>query len=94
MRKALQARSSESAFNPIAAQRVLEIASKIFALERISAEGKKVVCLHNVSSEEIQISLDQPFGKGSFDIFAGGGKVSATENILELNPYEFVWLRR
>jgi sucrose phosphorylase len=54
----LKQRASEPAFNPTAPQRVLEIDPRIFAVERTAATGKKILCLHNVSAENIQVPTD------------------------------------
>ena len=95
MRKMLQVRASEPAFNPTAAQRVVEIDSQILAIERISANGQKIFCLHNVSDASVQISIaSEAFGKsGRFKTLIGEKEIPVSESTLKLKPYEFIWMR-
>jgi len=58
-RQLLLARSSSPAFHPHGAQRILDIHQAVFAVERISPDGKsRMLCLHNVSAEKINIKTE------------------------------------
>ncbi len=95
----LRARVAEPAFHPNAAQRVLELDRRLLAVLRTAVgDASAVLCLVNVSCEELRVSLDlldaglQPgalvdlVSRAALD--AGGGRLE-----LRLAPYDVCWLK-
>ena len=65
----LKARSSTSAFHPHGTQKILDLHPSVFAIERISPDEKShALCLHNVSREQISLSLNY---ESATDLFTG-----------------------
>ena len=87
-RELLNARSSSSAFHPHGRQKILDLHPSVFVLERTSPdEQAKVLCLHNVSNNEIHFST--PYESGT-DLLTGQPLESS--NIM-LNPYQISWMK-
>jgi sucrose phosphorylase len=81
-------RNSSPAFHPHGTQEILDIHPSVFAIERISPDKKThVVCLHNVSAQEITFSTNYVSG---IDIFTGQS-LQASKTRLE--PYQILWMR-
>lgn len=71
LRELLGTRRSHAAFAPIAPQRVLDLDPRVFAVLRQSADGSdRVLCLHNVSSDVVQVGT--PDGAGKLEIVPFG----------------------
>ncbi len=86
-RRLLSARSSSPAFSPHGSQQVLDIDRRIFALLRLSPdETKQVLCLQNVTAEEVQIQ--NPLQKTTRDLLTNRAPASP----LTLAPYQTMWL--
>ncbi|NOH01291.1 MAG: sugar phosphorylase [Chloroflexi bacterium] len=84
----LKARSNTSAFHPHGQQNILDLHPSIFAIERISPDGKsRALCLHNVSAKRIAFKTDQ---ERATDLFTG--QVIQVSNIT-LEPYQVLWLK-
>jgi glycosidase len=76
LRKLLQQRRGNPAFAPGATQRLLELDSRIFALERISTSGRnRVLCLQNVANEPVSV-----------------GPTAKLKSAITLAPYEVRWI--
>ena len=87
-RELLHARSSSPAFHPHGRQKILDLHPSVFALERTSPdEQTKVLCLHNVSSNEIHFSTHYESGT---DLLTGQPLESST---ITLNPYQISWMK-
>lgn len=83
----LATRSASSAFDPHGAQKVLDIDNRVFAILRISPdEANQVLCLQNVTAQEIQIH--NPLNKAARDLLTNRIHDSA----LSLRPYQTLWL--
>lgn len=63
-RELLAMRRAHQAFAPAAAQRVLDLDPRVFAVLRETADGTdRMLCLHNVSNETLQVKpLDEALG--------------------------------
>jgi glucosylglycerate phosphorylase len=86
-RQLLLARSSTSAFHPHGAQKILDYHSSVFAIERISPDGKsRAVCLHNVSLKPVTFSTNY---QSATDLFTG--QPLQVSNIT-LKPYQVLWV--
>ncbi len=95
----LRARVAEPAFHPNAEQRVLELDPGVLAVVRTSTDGEsRVLCLVNVSRDEIEISLsatEAGLRPGRLADLAGGDPVNAGGGRIELllRPYGVCWLQ-
>ncbi|MBI4760488.1 MAG: sugar phosphorylase [Chloroflexi bacterium] len=86
-RQLLAARSSSPAFHPHGKQHVLDFGKRVFALRRISPDGsKQVLCLQNVTAEEIQIH--NPLKKTARDLLTNRFHDAS----FSLAPYQTAWL--
>ncbi|MDP1546173.1 MAG: alpha-amylase family glycosyl hydrolase [Anaerolineales bacterium] len=86
-RQLLAARSSSPAFHPHGTQRILEIDKRIFAVLRASPnETEQVLCLQNVSAQEVQIQI--PNQKAARDLLTN----RSVGVQLTLQPYQTLWL--
>lgn len=76
LRNLLQQRRKNPAFAPSATQRLLELDSRVFALERISTSGKhRVLCMQNVANEPVSV-----------------GPTAELKSAITLAPYEARWI--
>ncbi|HNQ96215.1 MAG TPA: sugar phosphorylase [Anaerolineales bacterium] len=84
----LKARSGSPAFHPHGTQTVLNLHPSVFAIERISPDGKsRVLCLHNVSAG--QVSFTTEF-KTAYDLFT---EQEIQISNITLEPYQVLWLK-
>ena len=84
----LKARSSSSAFHPHGTQKILDVHPSVFAVERISPDGKShALCLHNVSAKEITFATGH---ETAVDIFTDQPLQVST---VTLEPYQILWMR-
>ncbi len=87
-RQILLTRSSSPAFHPHGTQKILDIHSSVFALERISPDGEsRALCLHNVSAQTVSFPTQSNSGT---DLFTG--QSLQIENI-RLEPYQILWVK-
>jgi len=86
-RELLLARSSSPSFHPHGIQKILDFHPSVFAIERISPDGKsRALCLHNVSAQEITFTTDY---NSVTDLFTDQPlKVSK----ITLEPYQIMWV--
>lgn len=84
----LKARSSTPAFHPHGRQEILDLHPRIFAVERISPDGKsRVLCLQNVSQERISFSTEY---ETAVDLFTTHDMQGST---ITLDAYQVLWLK-
>jgi sucrose phosphorylase len=84
----LKARSQSSAFDPHGTQKVLDVNRSVFAIERISPDEKeRVLCLHNVSRQQISLTLNYEFAT---DLFTD--QVLSISTII-LGHYQVQWMK-
>ena len=84
----LKARSSSSAFHPHGTQKILDVHPSVFAVERISPDGKShALCLHNVSAKEITFATGH---ETAADLFTDQPLQVST---VTLEPYQILWMR-
>jgi len=84
----LKARNSSPAFHPHGTQSVLDLHPSIFALERISPDGKtQVLCLQNVGSNEVTVSTKYTSG---INLFTGQ---ALSVSSMTLKPYQTLWIK-
>jgi sucrose phosphorylase len=85
----IKIRKRQKAFHPNAAFEVLDIDSRIFAIQRY-AEDQTVYALTNISADEVTISLAVETTPSRMTDLISGEAVNA--NALKLKPYQYVWL--
>lgn len=87
-RALLRLRRNLPAFHPHGGQNVPDLHKSVFAVERISPDGRsRVLCLHNVSADTI--TLNAPFTSAK-DLLTGNILSGAA---LSLEPYQILWLQ-
>ncbi|HUH95905.1 MAG TPA: sugar phosphorylase [Anaerolineales bacterium] len=87
-RQLLKARSSSPAFHPHGVQKILDVHPSVFALERISPDGRShAVCFHNVSPGPVPLHTDYELGT---DLLTGQ-RVRISD--LTLEPYQILWIK-
>jgi glucosylglycerate phosphorylase len=87
LKKLIRTRQKETAFSPFAAQLILELDEKVFALVRRNEEtGDTVLFVVNAAYETV--SVDLPFG--GTDLWGG----ETVEKTVELAPYQFMWIKK
>ena len=75
------------AFHPHASKRISEVHPSVFGIERISPDGgSRVLCLHNLSAEEVSLS-DLRLGQ---DLLTG---TSLKSQGTPLKPYQVLWVK-
>ena len=83
----LKARSATPAFHPHGTQRILDVHPSVFAVERISPDGKsRAICLHNVSTQAINFTTIHESGVNLFT------DQSLQVSKITLNPYQILWM--
>ena len=83
----LKARRSSPAFHPHGTQNILDLHPAVFAIERISPDGRsRTLCLQNVSAQTINFTTIYESGT---DLFTG--QALQVSNIT-LEPYQVKWL--
>ena len=86
-RELLLARLSTSAFDPHGRQKVIDVGKGIFAVLRTSSdESKQVLCLQNVTSQEVEI--ENPIKKTVRDLLMN----RSVDSKILLKPYQTMWL--
>ncbi len=84
----LKARSSSPAFHPHGTQVVLNLHPSVFAIERISPDGKsRVLCLQNVSEKKLSFTTNY---KSATDLLTGH-EIQISN--LTLEPYQVLWIK-
>lgn len=96
----LKKRAASNAFHPASGQRVIQCHEGIFALVRSSLDGKdRVLCLHNVSNEGLDVSVDvraSSLSPANNLVDLLNGEICSIEGNrieLSLEPYQFRWLQ-
>jgi glycosidase len=88
----LSIRKEQSAFNPLAPQRVLDLGSQVFALLRTAEDQReKILCLINITDSKVELAVDP----ATLDSLAWVDLISSAEyqpGILTLDPYQVLWL--
>lgn len=91
--KLIKVRAQHRAFHPNAEQEVLFLSNKVFALLRTSCNNKeRILALHNLSKDEVNISLPAKLTKGSACNMLQEKEIELSDGKLELKPYEVQWL--
>ena len=97
-------RRKEKAFDPQAAQRVLDLGDEFFALLRTCPESAdKIIALHNVTGESRQVCIESALWENeegvelssATDLLSGQTFARGAKGACELclRPYQFVWLK-
>ena len=96
----LKKRAGSNAFHPAGGQRLLRCHEGIFALVRSSIDGSNnVLCLHNVSNESLDVSVDvraSALSPANNLVDLLNGEICSIEGNrieLSLEPYQFRWLQ-
>ncbi|NKQ34543.1 MAG: DUF3459 domain-containing protein [Chloroflexi bacterium] len=93
--KLLAARTADPAFHPNGGQEVVACDTAVFALWRISPDGRsRVLCLQNVSDQAHDLALPAPNTTNMIDLL-GSGEYVVTQAALHLTipPFGVFWLK-
>lgn len=85
----LRQRTTQPAFHPLAAQRVLTLHPALFAVERGEGVGR-ILALHNVSGQPVTMTTPDT---GSWRDLLGATPPQPGGHPLTLAPYQIAWLR-
>jgi glucosylglycerate phosphorylase len=96
----LKARKASPAFDPYGEQQVLSVHPAVFALARVSPDGKHAaLCLHNVSGQPCRLSVPlaqsvAPANGRVVDAIGGAPYQAGPDGMLDLvlEPYGVLWL--
>lgn len=90
----IRLRAEQPAFHPFGKQQVVELAPAIFGVLRVSPDGANhVLCLHNVTMEEVPIELDLgAYGSKLALDLNDPGRSFRKNHKLNLKPYQVLWL--
>jgi sucrose phosphorylase len=94
-RNLIRARALQPAFHPNAAQVILELDDRVFALERRQqGEGARLLALHNVSDEAVALTVPVPDESVTWTDVISGRTLEPEHGGLSLGlpPYRFAWL--
>lgn len=93
MRRLLQARRAQPAFHPNAAQEVLFLDDRVFALARGDGD-ETVIAVVNVSDEPVDIRLPQSRipAAGASDLISGQA-IDPADGSVTVNPYSALWIK-
>lgn len=84
----LSARANSSAFHPHGTQKILNLHNSVFAVQRISPDGKThVLCLHNVSAAKITFKTSF---ESAIDLLTGQ---AIQPSQVSLDPYQILWMK-
>lgn len=95
----LRQRIAERAFNPNAAQTVLDLPDAVFGVLRLHAGGSAIIALHNVTAQPQSVSLDLAAlgfaGSTRWQDVLTDQRIEAAQGMLrvELQPHKIAWLR-
>ena len=90
----LNVRKGIKAFHPDAPQRILEVSEGLFALERISLDGKqRIIALYNFTSDLRSIDLSEISGpERNFIDLLHPEPPDVQEGALQMRPFQAIWL--
>jgi sucrose phosphorylase len=96
----VETRAAHPAFNPQADQKVIRITDNVFALLRADkAGGENILCLSNLSMDDVEVSLDlagldlHPRGDALQDLIGGKAyPVADGSSLIHLNACQSLWL--
>jgi glycosidase len=96
----LKIRSRNSAFHPDAKQKIHDLGSKVFVVERESVDGfEKVLCIHNFTNQTLRlnelagINSEFHFQTLPTDILSGQ-MIRKKSGSFVLKPYQVLWLTK
>jgi sucrose phosphorylase len=96
-RELLKIRKDNQAFSPAAEQKILELDSRIFALQR--AEGtKEITVINNLSAEEVELKIARDIiadSKETLKDLISGEEYELNKDQIEITlaPYQVSWLK-
>jgi sucrose phosphorylase len=87
--KMIQTRKNQKAFHPNSDFEILDVSDKVFAIKRFCGV-QTIFALTNISSKRECVSLKGQKINSQMKDLVTGEKV--TTNLIELNPYQYLWL--
>ena len=87
----LDIRKQEPAFHPLGQQRVLNLDSRVFALERMYDDAR-IIALHNVTGEAFDLELQVGDSRWNDRVHNTNHQTITDKLRLQLAPYQVAWL--
>ncbi len=95
LKKLLEIRANQAAFHPNAVQFTLHLGDEVFAFWRQSINRtQSIFCIHNITDQTVSIPISS-VNLISLDVWhdlISKSPYSSADDVIELAPYEFVWL--
>lgn len=92
----LQLRSQHKVFHPDASQRIIDLGSGLFVVER-KWKKEKVVCISNFTSEYMELKIDERLADlseaGACSDILTGQRCMGEGKVVALDAYQTVWLQ-
>ncbi|MEX1057987.1 MAG: alpha-amylase, partial [Natronospirillum sp.] len=93
LRRRIAVRQQHAAFSPMATQKIVDLDSHLFIVQR--GEGEEaLVCVFNVAPQEVGLSMVKLLHSevhGAVDVLTG--QHHSAGKLLEMMPYQCLWLR-
>ncbi|UXH43212.1 alpha-amylase family glycosyl hydrolase [Rossellomorea vietnamensis] len=87
LQEMISIRQKESAFSPYAGQEVLELGGNVFGLKRFNEEtGESILFVVNLDAKSVEVNLPH----SGVDLVSG----KEVSEVVELRPYEFMWVKQ
>jgi glycosidase len=90
IRSMIEARASHPAFSPYAEQHIPEAPPGLFVAIRNASEGRKALCLTNVTPAPLSCTLP-PHDGGTWEPLAELPRSTSSAQAIQLPPYGFAW---
>lgn len=89
----LSTRARQPAFHPHGEQQILDLGSSVFAVLRLSpTQGRRVLCVHEISGRRQRLTIQRPMGPQSTPIDLLTGE-SVSLDACHLTPYQVRWIQ-
>ncbi len=88
----LKARRKHRAFHPSADQIIYRISQSVFALMRIAADGKAVLCLQSLSGDRQVVKIPKQWIRPTLRNIIDDTIIRIDEGCVEMDPWAVLWL--
>ena len=87
----LNVRSAQEAFSPLSSQQVLDLDPRLFALIRGGEENAGVLCLINISGENVELEIENLLDSPTWIDLITGDDIQP--GVIRLEPYQVRWIK-
>lgn len=86
--KLIKIRKEHKAFHPSANQEIINLGSSVFAFIRNAEHGNSILCINNVSSNEVKLNLPEKLQLFKTDLISN----QIFRDHIDMKPYQTLWL--